>query len=442
MRSRTREVHLDYAPRPWQDRVHRERRRFCVVVAHRRSGKTALALAELADAALRTPSSQCVYLAPTRTQAKTVAWSRLKDFVRPVPGVQVFEVELRITFPNNSSISLAGALDGADALRGSGYDAVVLDEYSLMGEAVFASVIRPALTDRGGWAIFVGTPLGRDALFHLIQQTRGLADWSHFTFPASATGVLSEDELRAARSTMPEDAYAREFECDFSAAPPGSIFGAVLAALRAAGRILPSVEWVEGVDAWASLDLGIADATSAWVGQSIGAEHRVLLYREWTGVGLADTGRTLRDLGVTTIFAPHDVKVRELVSGRSRLDALESLGFRVEVAPRCDVEEGISAASQLLASCVFDEEYAAEGLDHLAMYRRDIDDRRGGRGPPIHDGHSHAADAFRYLALCLSDRAPPAFRDPATGRVWTAPRVIRVTGASGEVRTVQLREEP
>ncbi|MFT3917309.1 MAG: hypothetical protein QM704_25455 [Anaeromyxobacteraceae bacterium] len=317
MKPFTREVRLSYVPRPWQERVHRERRRFTVAVVHRRGGKTEAAIAELADTALRKAGALCAYVGPTRTQAKVVAWQRLKDHVRPVPGVQVFEQELRVVFPNGSAVFLAGALDGADSLRGVGLDGVVLDEYALMEDSVFASVVRPALADRLGWAIFIGTPKGRDPLYRLIQDTRGLPDWSHFLFRASETGVLPAGELAAARATMPADAYAREFECDFSAAPPGSIYGAIITALRAAGRILPAVPWIDEADAWASLDLGIADATSAWVGQSIAGEHRILLFREWVGTGLADVGRTLRDS-----WGPYGLRAPRHPGTRSRLGPL------------------------------------------------------------------------------------------------------------------------
>jgi hypothetical protein len=435
---KAREIDLGYRPRPWQEEVHRTRRRFTVAVVHRRGGKSEAAIAELVDTALRKAGSLLAYVGPTRAQAKSVLWQRLKDFVRPVPGVAFFEQELRITFPNGSAVFLAGALDGADGLRGVGLDGAVLDEFALMSDEVFPSVIRPALADRQGWAIFIGTPKGRDPLYRLIQKTRGLPDWSHFVFRASETNVLPPEELTAARATMPEDAYQREFECSFEAAPPGSIFGRQLEQLRGAGRILPSIPFLDGIETWASLDLGIADATSAWIGQHVGAEVRLLAYREWTGTGLADTGKALRDLGVRTIYAPHDIRNRELVSGRSRREALESLGFHVEIASRCDVEEGIAVAAALLPHCVFDEEFCAQGLDRLAMYRRDTDDRHGGYGPPLHDINSHAADAFRYLALCLSDRSSPVFQDPTTGRVYEEPRTLTVHSHSG-VHTITTR---
>jgi hypothetical protein len=385
------------------------------------------------DTALRKPGALCAYVGPTRAQAKTVLWTRLKEFVRPVPGVQFFEQELRCVFPNGSAIFLAGALDGADGLRGVGLNGVVLDEFALMADDVFPSVIRPALADRQGWAMFIGTPKGRDPLYRLMQQSRGQPDWSHFIFRASETGVLPAEELAAARATMPPDAYEREFECDFSAAPPGSIYGPILAQLRAAGCIVPSIPWLDGIEAWAALDLGIADATSAWVGQNVGPEARILAYRVWTGTGLADVGCSLREPGVRTIFAPHDIKVRELVSGRSRRDALQSLGFHVRVAPRHELEEGIAIAGRLLARTVFDEQYTAEGLDRLGMYRREESEPRR----PIHDANSHAADAFRYLSLCLDDGPASVFRDSDTGRICAAPRTVTVISPRGERRTVR-----
>jgi hypothetical protein len=132
--------------------------------------------------------------------------------------------------------------------------------------------------------------------------------------------------------------------------------------------------------------------------QAIPSEVRLLAYREFTGTSLRDVVLACREQGVTTLTVPHDIKVRELVSGRSRLEMLHDLRFDVRVAPNVPLEEGLDVANRLLARCHFDEKYADLGIDRLRGYRRNPD-----TGRPIHDDCCHGADAFRYLAVGLRD---------------------------------------
>lgn len=124
-------------------------------------------------------------------------------------------------------------------MRGLGFSGVVMDEFGQMDEATWMSVVRPALADHAGFAVFIGTFAGKDALYRLIESTRGLPDWACYVVKASESGVLPPEELEAARLVMPPDVYAREMECDPSAAPPGSIFGALVSQMRQAGPIIP-----------------------------------------------------------------------------------------------------------------------------------------------------------------------------------------------------------
>lgn len=432
---RSQTIDLGYQPRPWQNDVHRSRRRFTVAVVHRRGGKSQAAVAELVDTALRLPGAVLAYVAPTRTQARTVIWQRLKDFTRPVPGLQVYEQELKVVFPNGSCVFLAGALDGADGLRGVGLDGVVLDEFGLMADSVFPSVIRPALADRQGWAIFIGTPMGRDPLYRLIQATQGLPDWSHFTYPASTTGVLPPEELEAARRAMPEDAFAREFLCSFSAAPAGSIYGRLLSEMRTVGRLVP-VPFIEGTDLLAALDLGIADATAVIIAMKAGSELRVLWAQEYTGTALVAVAQVLKDFGVHRLLLPHDAEVRELTTAQTRRQVLDRMGFSTTIVPRVSVEEGIAAATALLRHTVIDTKYAAPLIDSLENYRREVRDD-GGHAAPLHDRWSHLADAFRYLALGVSAR-PVDYVQDEQGRVSRLHRSLVVTRSDGTRQEVKL----
>ena len=168
-------VSTGYQPRPLQAKLHREVKRFNVLVAHRRFGKTVWAVNELIDQCLRCPKPdpRYAYIAPFFNQAKDIAWEYLKRYTAPIPGATPNESELRVDLPGGRRIRLYGA-DNADRMRGIYLDGVVLDEPAQMEPRVWSEIIRPALADREGWAVFIGTPMGRNA-FHDRYEKIGRA---------------------------------------------------------------------------------------------------------------------------------------------------------------------------------------------------------------------------------------------------------------------------
>ena len=210
------EVDTGYYPRPQQDEIHDNLKRFNVLVCHRRFGKTVLAINALIDAALNKglTNPRYAYIAPLYKQAKTVAWDYLKHFSRPIPGRTINESELRIDYPNAGRIQLFGA-DNPDSLRGQYFDGVVVDEVAQCSPSLYGEVIRPTLADRKGWVLFIGTPKGHDHFFDLYILAKRDPDWYCKKFKASETGILDEDELNQAKKQMSESEYRQEFECDF-----------------------------------------------------------------------------------------------------------------------------------------------------------------------------------------------------------------------------------
>lgn len=216
-------VELPYQPWPHQRAAHAmlQVARFLVLVWHRRAGKTVFSVLELllAAAACTQERGRYAYLAPLLKQAKTVAWDYLKAFARLIPGTVVNETELSVTLVNGAQVRLHGA-DNPDALRGIYLDGVVVDELADMRPELWGEVLRPALADRRGWAIFIGTPKGVNLLSELYYRAaRGEdAEWKADLQRAEDTGVIPEDELEAARREMSPAQYAQEFGCDFAAA--------------------------------------------------------------------------------------------------------------------------------------------------------------------------------------------------------------------------------
>ena len=211
-------VSVDYAPRAQFASFHARAQRYGCIVAHRRCGKTVACVADLVLKALENPrrKPRYAYIAPLYKQAKDVAWPYLKEFVAGFGRyARVSETELRVTLPNEASIRLYGA-DNPDTLRGIYLDGVVLDEYALIDPRLWPEVIRPALADREGAAVFIGTPRGRDAFYRIWREAqKDTGTWFAAMLKASETEILPETELVQARTQMSRAQYAREFECSF-----------------------------------------------------------------------------------------------------------------------------------------------------------------------------------------------------------------------------------
>lgn len=216
------EVRITIPYKPRYPEVHEvlEATRFVVLVAHRRFGKTVLAVNHLLKSALlcRRRDGFFAYVAPFRNQAKEIAWDYLKHYSSPVPGRGVNESELCVSLPNGSRIRIFGA-DNADALRGLYFDAVVLDEVAQMRHEVWQEIVRPALADRGGKALFIGTPKGEN-LFHTLYvdaQKDTTGEWKALMYRVTETDALPKEEVEKLKATMDDSAYRQEFLCDFSA---------------------------------------------------------------------------------------------------------------------------------------------------------------------------------------------------------------------------------
>ncbi|HET7215470.1 MAG TPA: terminase family protein [Terriglobia bacterium] len=200
--------------RPQQGRVFLCPRRFIVLVAGRRWGKTTLAVAWLIRHALQKRDAICYYLAPTYRQAKRIAWKKLLSLVPPHLRRAVRKGELELGLCNSSIIQLHGA-SHADALRGLGVDAIVLDEYATMKSQVWDAVIRPMLSDRLGQALFIGTPQVHNQFYDLYVAAQSRRDWAAFHFPTREGGYVSLQELEALRCEMDARLYRQEYEASF-----------------------------------------------------------------------------------------------------------------------------------------------------------------------------------------------------------------------------------
>jgi hypothetical protein len=397
-----------YFPRPHQEYIHARLRRFNVLVNHRRFGKTVLAINEIIDKSLRNgrKNPYYAYVAPTYGAAKRIAWQYLKDYTMNFPGVTSNEAELKIVVPRNGdriTIQLLGA-ENPDSLRGLYLDGVVLDEFAEMSPEIWTAVIRPALSDRMGWAIFIGTPKGANHFHELYRKARqdDSGEWFVGLFKASETKIIPEKELQAAKQFMSNEFYLQEFECDFTAALVGAYYKEEMAFLQREKRLIrvPHDPHAQVYTGW---DLGIDDSTAIWFIQVVGQEIHAIDHLEVAGKGLSWIVGEVQKKGYNYAkhFLPHDTKARELGTGVTREETIRKLGLTgVEIVSRQKVEDGIEAVRGLLPRMWMDIDNCAYGIEALKSYQREFDAKDNVfRAKPKHDWSSHSADAMRTFAL-------------------------------------------
>lgn len=403
-----RAITIDYSPRRQFQAFHSRTQRFAIIVAHRRAGKTVACINDLIRRAIETDKKDAryAYVAPLYAQAKDIAWNYLKEYAGPLLADAPNESELRVDLINGSRIRLYGA-DNPDRLRGIYLDGVILDEFADMRDQVWGGVIRPMLTDRNGWAVFIGTPRGKNAFWELWQVAQKSDAWFKLQLKASETRLISEEELDAALTDMGRDLWAQEFECSWEASLKGAFYADELQRAKKEGRIT-KLPIERAIPVHVSFDLGISDSTAIWLCQAVGKERRLIGYHEASGVGLDYYAKWLaeQDLVYAKYYLPHDVSVRELGTGQSRYDTLVGLGIDPTIVPQHNVLDGINATRRFLDSCWIDPDRCERGLEALKAYKRDWDDKlKTWRQKPRHDWSSHGADSLRYMATGFEEKA-------------------------------------
>jgi len=414
-------ISTGYVARPLQADLHRKVKRFSVLVIHRRFGKSVFSVNHIIDRGMRNPrpNPQYVYLAPFRDQAKRVAWDIVKQYTKNIPGIEVNEAELRVDIPRPGQgdrvrIILLGA-DNYDAIRGMYLDGVVLDEYAQINPIAWEEVLRPALSDRLGWAIFLGTPRGRNAFCDLFEKAKRLmeegdSEWFAALYKASETKVIPDHELASLRKEMSEDSYEQEYECSFQAGVAGAYFSKEMATAEKDGRICV-VPYDPGLQVYTYWDLGLDDVTAIWFMQRHFAQWRAIEYIQAPDTALHEWIRIVRDkkYNLGQFFFPHDIQVRDLISGKSRHDTVIGLIGRsmVRVIPRVeDKLDSIDSARKMIPRVWFDEKKCEKGIKALKNYSRKWDAKTQSFSPkPLHDQWSNGADAFQGFSMgALEDR--------------------------------------
>jgi hypothetical protein len=352
------------------------------------------------------------YLGPLYRQVKQAAWDGLKV---AAAGSEPSESELSMKLPNGAKIQLFGA-DNYQALRGMHLDGIVLDEYGDMNPAAWTEVIRPALSIKRGFAVFIGTPKGRNHFYRLYESGRQDADWFTALYRHADSGVVAESEIALARRQMTEDHFAQEYECSFEAAIQGAYYARQLEATRAAGRI-KALAWEPTIPVDTYWDLGFTDATAVIFAQRIGRELHLIDFLENRFQDLAYYAKELqiRPYLYGRHYLPHDAGYhQQAAAGRPIESQLNAMGVKpTTVLAKNAPLDGINEARLLFPRVWFDADKCAPLLDALAAYKAKYDENKQEFSrEPDHDWSSHAADAFRYMAVSLKDHRGPLRTGP------------------------------
>lgn len=413
----------NFKPRDYQEPLFRaidSGYKRAVVIWHRRAGKDKSLINIIAKKAMERVGTY-YYLFPTYKQGKKIIWNGMdKDgfkFLNHVPDSLVKRkdsTDMLVELINGSIIQVVGT-DNIDSIVGTNPIGCVFSEYALQDPKAW-SFLRPILQENGGFAIFNYTPRGDNHGKTLYDAALERNNWFTQLLTAKETGVFTEEQLKEELHELKQEhgddegqaLFEQEYLCSFSAPVIGSYYGSHMQRLEKDGRIrevpydpmLPVHTW------W---DLGVGDSTCIGFVQQHGLEIRCIDYYETSGEGIPHYANVLNQKGYSygNHFAPHDIEVRELGTGRSRIEIAREHGINFQVVARQSIEDGIEAVRSILPRFYFDKNKTELWVAALKNYHKTYDEKRKiYKDTPEHDWSSHAADMTRYLAVSLREIQP------------------------------------
>lgn len=407
-------IHLNkFKPRDYQLPIFKaffeDKFRRLVIVMCRRGGKDLCTWNISIRESITNPGVYYVVY-PTYAQGKKILWNSVTNtgerFLDYIPRQLVYRMnsqEMKVTLTNGSILQVIGS-DNPDRIVGTNPRGVVFSEYALQNPRIYA-LMSPILAANKGWAIFQSTPRGRNHFWDLYQLACESPQWWSCKLGLNETRHIDEEEIEREirEGNMSPDLIQQEYYCSFDAGAEGAYYCKYLDRMRLNNQI-GMVPWESGFKVHTAWDLGMADSTSIIFFQTIGQTIRIIDYYEKNKEGLDHFANLLQSKPYTygTHIAPHDIKVRELGSGISRLEKAEALGIEFTVAPNVSIMDGIETVRSVLSKIWIDEEKCAKLIRAIENYRQEWDSKlQKYKNQPLHDRYSHAADALRYLAVTL-----------------------------------------
>lgn len=373
-------------------------KRFRVVVAGRRFGKTHLAIRELCFFA-KEPNKEVWYIAPTYRQSKQIVWRKLKHKLQDLRWAKkINEAELTITLKNNSTIALKGA-DNADSLRGVGLDFLVMDEFADIDEEAWYEVLRPTLADKQGRALFIGTPKGIGNWAHdLYTMPMDNSDqWASFQFTTIDGGNVKAEEIEAAKKDLDERTFRQEFMATFE-----TYAGRIYYAFDRQGNLAPPEDKIDTSVLYTGWDFNI-DPMSVVVAVRKGDELYVI---DEIRMFSSNTQEAVDEIKAryprSKIWAFPDPAARQRktsAGGTTDVTILQNAGFVVKVPHKhTPVRDRINAVNARLADSMGVRhlylhpkcKYTIEGLERHTY-------KEGTVQPDKDSGYDHMMDALGYM---------------------------------------------
>lgn len=407
------EIRSRYRVRQWFRPFHLRRVRWFIMVAHRRAGKTVAAVNDLVEKASYNtrPNPRYAYIAPLLRQAKDIAWQYLKEAAEPyAPKINESGLYIELSaLPNSPRITIYGA-DNPDSFRGLYLDGAVLDEFGNMRGSIWQEVLLPALIDRRGWAVFMGTPNGPNHFRDLWYGRESDDSWGRLFLPVSVTKAISDEDLAEMRKIMEPEQYAQEMECSFEASVRGAIYARQVEQMMAEGRV-GSTPLSKSIPTDLVMDIGWKDQSVMGFGQrrfdgilmghSYGDNmkpiaHYIKYAKDYWGDNQLIPGQ---------IWLPHDAKAKSLQTGKSIIEHFKAANLRPKLVPRLDVMDGIAAVRSTFPSVYVNEQENKKFLLAAKTYHRKYDEElKRYSDEPVHDWSSDWMDMFRYFCIVMNPR--------------------------------------
>lgn len=388
-----------------------------VAVWHRRAGKDLMAINTCVTKAFQRKGLYW-HLLPTYNQGRKIVWDGFtrdgRGFLDHFPKGLISSknnTDMRLTLANGSIYQVVGT-DDPDRLVGTNPVGCIFSEFSMQDPSAW-DLIRPILAENGGWALFIYTARGKNHGYTLLKMAQKNPKWFAEVLTVNDTKredglpVISPEIVQDERDAgMPEEMIQQEFYCSFEAPVIGAYYGKQLLDAENENRIthVPYDPKLQVSTGW---DLGMADHMIIWFFQEVGMEIRVIDYYENSGEGLGHYIKVLREKPYvySRHYAPHDIEVRELGTGKSRIEVAKGLGLKFTTVGLHEVADGIQAVRDILPRCWFESEKCSHGIEALRGYRKDWDDKnKCFKDRPLHDWTSHPADGFRTYAWGRRDR--------------------------------------
>lgn len=398
--------------RPLQKEYLQDKQRFNILLAHRRFGKSVVLILDLILSMISCKKKNPMfwYVAPTLEQATAIAWKYIKDFCSSLPNVQISETNKTVVVNFNDgfgdrTIRLVGVDDSGESKRGSYLDGVVIDEMGHIKRGAWESIIRPALSDRKGWATLTGTPtLGYWQ--ELFEEAQNIEEWKVFDYgDARVTGVISEAELLSAEHTSNDRAkFRREFYGEWISPDIGCYYSENLFALEDLGHISPNISYNANLPIITSWDLGVNDYTVVWFSQ-YDPHNDILTFFDYFQVrGVTDSLQVLAEVEkkghkIDLIVLPHDSTHKYTNSRGSTYDLFKERYPVVLLKKSPSKVQDIQIVKNFLHACRINSEKCSKGILELHKYRSTLNSKTDILSTtPM---HNDAADSFRYNILGL-----------------------------------------